>query len=170
MKKIFLSIILAISFLPVNGAKFQTLDNALAETANKIAKDGNIPQNAKIAVVGFLETTTRGRCPVSSVIEDDLSGFLISQMPSRVIAKNHIDTVLKELKITRDDIFDTRNRKQFGKLASADLLVSGNYWINRQQVVIIINVVNIESGLGFFSHRVTIRRSQFDKKLLEHCY
>lgn len=93
--------------------------------------------------------------------------------PGRVIAKNHIDTVLRELKISRDDIFDTRNRKQFGRLASADLIISGNYWINRREVVIVVNLVNIENGLALFSNRVRIRKSQFDKALLgvpSKCY
>ena len=154
MKKIIVFLLCLTGFVPAYGAKFQTLDEALTETATKIA------------IVGFLESTSRVRYPLSSVLEDDLSGFLIEKMPGRVIAKNHIDTVLRELKITRDDIFDTRNRKQFGRLASADLIVSGNYWINRREVIIVVNVVNIESGLAFFSHRVRIRKSQFDKHLL----
>ena len=153
MKKIIVFLLCLTGFVPAYGAKFQTLDEALTETATKIAQNSFIPKNTKIAVVGFLESTSRVRYPLSSVLEDDLSGFFI-------------DTVLRELKITRDDIFDTRNRKQFGRLASADLIVSGNYWINRREMVIVINVVNIESGLAFFSHRVKIRKSQFDKHLL----
>ena len=166
MKKIIVFLLCLTGFVPAYGAKFQTLDEALTETATKIAQNSFIPKNTKIAVVGFLESTSRFRYPLSSVLEDDLSGFLIEKMPGRVIAKNHIETVLRELKITRDDIFDTRNRKQFGRLASADLIVSGNYWINRREVIIVVNVVNIESGLAFFSHRVRIRKSQLDKHLL----
>ncbi|MDO5765710.1 MAG: hypothetical protein Q4P84_08435 [Elusimicrobiales bacterium] len=167
MKKLYILLLCLVGFSAAHAAKFQTMDEALAETAVKISRDTNIPKQAKLAVVGFLESTTRGRRALSSVLEDDLSGFLIEKMPGRVIAKNHIDTVLRELKITRDDIFDTRNRKQFGRLASADLIVSGNFWINRREVIIVFNVVNIESGLALFSHRVKIRKSQFDKHLLE---
>lgn len=167
MKKCWIFLLCLTCFMPAFGAKFQTLEEALSDTAVKIAKDTHIPQQAKIAVVGFMESTTRGRYSLSSVLEDDLSGFLIEKMPGRVIAKNHIDTILRELKISRDDIFDTRNRKQFGRLASADLIISGNYWINRREVVIVINVVNIENGLAFFSHRVRLRKSQFDRHLLE---
>ena len=173
MKKITALLLCLVGFGPAYGAIFQTLEDALTQTAAKIAQNAFIPKNSKMAVVGFLESTSRVRYPLSSVLEDDLSGFLIEKAPGRVIAKNHIDTVLRELKISRDDIFDTRNRKQFGRLASADLIISGNYWINRREVVIVVNVVNIENGLALFSNRVRIRKSQFDKALLgvpSKCY
>lgn len=119
MKKITALLLCLVGFGPAYGAKFQTLEEALTQTAAKIAQNAFIPKNSKMAVVGFLESTSRVRYPLSSVLEDDLSGFLIEKAPGRVIAKNHIDTVLRELKISRDDIFDTRNRKQFGRLATA---------------------------------------------------
>ncbi len=150
----------------VQAAKRFTLDSALNETAEKIASSGHIPAKANLAVVGFVESTSRSRLPLSSVLEDDLTSFLTDKRPRHVLAKNHIDTVLRELRITRDDLFDSRNRKQFGKLASADMIVSGNYWINRQEVIINVTVVDIESGLALLSHRVKVRKSQFAKYLL----
>lgn len=150
----------------VHAAKRFTLDDALKEVAEKVGASSHVAGKANLAVVGFVESTHRARLPLSSVLEDDLTSFLTEQRPGHVLAKNHIDTVLRELRITRDDLFDSRNRKQFGKLASADLIVSGNYWINRQDVVINITVVNIESGLAVLSHRVKVRKSQFAKYLL----
>lgn len=147
-------------------AKRFTLDSALNEAAEKIASGGLIPAKANLAVVGFVESTTRSRLPLSSVLEDDLTSFLTEKRPGHVLAKNHIDTVLRELRITRDDLFDSRNRKQFSKLASADMIVSGNYWLNRQEVIINVTVVDIESGLALLSHRVKVRKSQFAKYLL----
>lgn len=152
--------------MTASAAKFSSLEDALGRTAAKIAADGNIPKNTKMAVVGFSDSVSKARWGVSNVIEDDLTSFLIEKMPGRVIAKSHIDTVLKELKITRDDIFDSKNRKQFGKIASADILVSGNYWINRQELFIVITVVNIESGLAFFSDRIRVPKSQLDKNMI----
>lgn len=170
MKKYSLMFILlmAMLILPVSvqAAKRFTLDESLSEAAEKIGGSRHIPANANLAVVGFVESTSRTRLPLSSVLEDDLTSFLTEKRPGHVVAKNNIDTVLRELRITRDDLFDSRHRKQFGKLASADLLVSGNYWINRQDVVINITVVDIESGLALLSHRVKIRKSQFAKYLL----
>lgn len=151
-----------------HAAKRHTLESALQETADLIAQEPLIPANANIAVVGFVESTTRARWPLSSTLEDDLSSFLITKRPGKVIAKNHIDTILRELRITRDDLFDSKKRKQFGKLASADLLVSGTYWVNRQMIVINITVVNIENGLGLFAHRVKVRKSEFAKDILNN--
>ena len=152
--------------LPATAAKFSSLEDALGRSAAKIAADAHIPQNSKMAVVGFSDSVSKARWGISNIIEDDLTSFLIEKMPGRVIAKSHIDTVLKELKITRDDIFDSKNRKQFGKIASADILVSGNYWVNRQEVFIVINVVNIENGLAYFSDRIRVPKSQLDKSML----
>ncbi len=170
MKKrglLFICLLLLLSFAPTaQAAKHFTLDEGLTEAAEKIGGSARIAPQANLAVVGFVESTRRTRLPLSSVLEDDLTSFLTEKRPGHVVAKNNIDTVLRELRITRDDLFDSRHRKQFGKLASADLLVSGNYWINRRDVVINITVIDIESGLALLSHRVKIRKSQFAKYLL----
>ena len=170
MKKTFIRCLLCLLFcaaaMPVFAAKFSSLEDALGRTAAKIAQDNNIPKNAKLAVVGFSDSVSKARWGISNIIEDHLTSFLIEKMPGRVVAKSHIDTVLKELKITRDDIFDSKNRKQFGKIASADILVSGNYWVNRREVFVVINVVNIENGLAYFSDRIRIPKSQIDKSMI----
>lgn len=153
--------------LPSYAAKYYTLEEALSETADQIVASGHIPSKATLAVVGFTESTSRVRLPLSNVLEDDLTSFLIERRPRKVLAKSHIDTVLRELRVTRDDLFDSRHRKQFGKLASADLIVCGTYWINNQHVIVNITVVDIEQGLALFSHRVKIRKSQFAKYLLK---
>lgn len=168
MNKWVLLICLAVvGLLPARAAKYSTLEEALAETANQIVASDHIPSRATLAVVGFTESTSRVRLPISNVLEDDLTSYLIELRPKRVVAKSHIDTVLKELRVTRDDLFDSRHRKQFGKLASADLIVCGTYWINNQHVIVNITVVDIEQGLALFSHRVKIRKSQFAKYLLK---
>ena len=153
--------------LPLRAAKYYSLEEALAETADQIVSSAHIPAKSTLAVVGFTESTSRVRLPLSNVLEDDLTSFLIERRPRKVLAKSHIDTVLRELRVTRDDLFDSRYRKQFGKLASADLIVCGTYWINSQHVIINITVVDIEQGLALFSHRVKIRKSQFAKYLLK---
>ncbi len=170
MKKYSLIFVLLTAMLilspAVQAAKYFTLEESLTETAEKIGSSTRIPSKANLAVVGFVESTSRTRLPLSSVLEDDLTSFLTEKRPGHLVAKNNIDTVLRELRITRDDLFDSRHRKQFGKLVSADLLVSGNYWINRRDVIINIAVIDIESGLALLSHRVKIRKSQFAKYLL----
>ena len=149
------------------GAKYPSFEEALSLAAQKISQSAALPPSAKMAVVGFTESTSHQRWGLSNVIEDDLTGFLILQKPGRVVAKNHIDTVLHELKITREELFDRNYQKRFGRLVSADLLVCGSYWVDKRYVVINISVVDIESGLAFFSHRVKIRKSQIPKQLLQ---
>ena len=167
MNKWILAIVLGVLTLNLNAAKYYTLEEALTETADKIDASNQIPAKANLAVIGFTESTSRVRLPLSNILEDDLTSFLIERRPKKVLAKSHIDTVLRELRVTRDDLFDSQHRKKFGKLASADFIVCGTYWINRQHVVINITVVDIEQGLAFFSHRVKVRKSQFAKYLLQ---
>jgi len=38
--------------------------------------------------------------------------------------------------------------------------------VNRQEVFIVINVVNIENGLAYFSDRIRVPKSQLDKSML----
>lgn len=152
---------------PCAAAKYPTVEEALTLAAQKISQASSIPASAKMAVVGFTESSTHQRWGLSNVIEDDLTGYLILQKPGKVVAKNHIDTVLNELKITREELFDQNYQKRFGKLASADLLVCGSYWVDKRYVIINISVVDIESGLALFSHRIKIRKSQFPKQLFK---
>jgi hypothetical protein len=98
---------------------------------------------------------------VSTIIEQDLSNLLINDMPGKIIAKSHIETVLKELQISSQDVFDPENRKRFGKLAAADYIVTGTYWAYGGYININIVVVEIESGLGVFSSRVRVSQKDF---------
>lgn len=61
MKKITALLLCLVGFGPAYGAKFQTLEDALTQTAAKIAQNAFIPKNSKMAVVGFLESTSRVR-------------------------------------------------------------------------------------------------------------
>ncbi|MDR0823030.1 MAG: CsgG/HfaB family protein [Endomicrobium sp.] len=167
-KKMLFAVIVGFLFLlpsGVFGDYLSPFDKALIQTANNISKSPNIPKNTKMVVMGFKESSSRKPLKLSAVIEDDLSNTLINKMPGRIIAKNHIETVLKELKITRDDVFDSKNRKQFGKLLSADLIITGSYWLGDGMVNINIEVVDIENGLAIFSDRVKVKQNLFSKDL-----
>jgi TolB-like protein len=142
-------------------AALSPFEKELIKIANEIASSPHIPRGTKLAVLGFQESSTKTQMLFSSIIEDDLAGVLIKKMPGRIIAKNHIDTVLRELKITRDDVFDQKNRKQFGKLLSADFIVTGSYWISDEIVNVNIVVVDIENGLALFSGKFKVKQKSF---------
>ena len=163
MKKIICLAVLVFSFL-ISGNAYGALspfEKELIKISNEIASSHNIPRGTKLAVLGFQESSTKSQLLFSSIIEDDLAGVLIKKMPGRIIAKNHIETVLRELKITRDDVFDQKNRKQFGKLLSADFIVTGSYWVGDGMVNINIVVVDVESGLALFSGKMKVKRNSF---------
>jgi len=151
-------------------AKNVTLEEGFAQIANEISTNPNISKNATMAVIGFQESTRKQRLFLSSIIEEDLTVYLIEKRPGKVIAKNHIDTVLGELKLTRDDIFDGKNRKQFGKLVSADLLVSGTYYINKKDLIVNVTVIDIENGLAYYSKSIKIKISEISPNLLQYEY
>lgn len=65
MKKITALLLYLVGFGPAYGAKFQTLEEDLTQTAAKIAQNVFIPKNSKMAVVAFLESTSRGRARIA---------------------------------------------------------------------------------------------------------
>ncbi|MDR3048712.1 MAG: hypothetical protein LBV16_02575 [Elusimicrobiota bacterium] len=148
--------------------KYYSFQAAMLAIAKSIAQDPNIPKNENIAVVGFQETMTKKRWFISSAIENDLTNFLINQIPQKVIVKNSIDMVLNELQISRGELFDTKNRKDFGKLAAAGLIVSGTYWLDDNDLAINIIVVDIQSGIAYASYRTRIEKIIIDKKYFEN--
>lgn len=150
----------------IYGAQYYTLEKALNKTADQIMSSAYISPQSTLAVVGFTESTSHLRLPISNVIEDDLSTYLIERRPKQILAKNHLDTILKELKFTREDLFDTKHRKKFGKFASVDFIVCGTYWVNSQHIIINITVVDIEKGVALYSNRLKLRKSQFASYLL----
>ena len=163
MKKIVCLAVLVFSFL-ISGKAYGALspfEKELIKISNQIAASQHIPKGTKLAVLGFQESATKAQMLFSSIIEDDLAGALINKMPGRIIAKNHIETVLRELKITREDVFDQKNRKQFGKLISADFIVTGSYWIGDGMVNVTIVVVDVENGLALFSGKLKLKQSYF---------
>jgi TolB-like protein len=136
-------------------------EKELTKIATEIAASPDIPKGTKLAVLGFQDSATKEQMLFSSIIEDDLAGVLIKKMRGRVIAKNHIETVLKELKISKEDVFDQKNRKEFGKLLAADFIVTGSYWIADELININIVVVDIENGLALFSEKLKVKESSF---------
>lgn len=153
-------------FQPAEAKKYD-LEAGIKKIAAEISQNQHIPKNSTMAIVGFEESTKKQRLYLSGVIEDELTVHLVDKKPGKIIAKNHIDTVLQELKLTRDDVFDGQNRKQFGKLASADLIVSGTYWLNKNDITISITVVNIENGLAYYSKKIQIKRKGIPADLLK---
>jgi TolB-like protein len=137
-------------------------DKALEQIAAEIKSGRSLKPNSKFVIIGFQESSmAQTRFVLSSVIEEELSIALVRRMPNRVIAKNHIETVIRELGITRDDIFDASNRKRFGKLLSADYILTGSYYVFDNYVNIDIILLDIESGLGLFADRIRLKKSSF---------
>jgi TolB-like protein len=165
MKKFIFLGFIVFAFLLSNNAftAVSAFEKELIKIANDIAVSPHIPKGTKLAVIGFQNSSTSMQTGFASIIEDDLAGVLINRMPGAIIAKNHIDTVLRELKITRDDVFDQKNRKEFGKLLSADFIVTGSYWIVNGMVNINIVIVDIENGLALFSGKFKLKESSFPK-------
>jgi hypothetical protein len=85
-----------------------------------------------------------------------------------VIVKNSIDMLLEELKISRNGLFDTKNRKDFGKLAAAALLISGTYWLDDNDLIVNVNVTDIQSGIAYASYRTRIEKIVIDGKYFEN--
>jgi hypothetical protein len=101
------------------------LDEGIQAAVKKLAQ--KLPENSKIAVIGFIEQNSRKRWKLSEEIEDELITNL-NEAGFNILERDLIDTALrKEMNHSAEFLFDEKQFPEIGKLIGADIVVSGKY-------------------------------------------
>lgn len=114
-------IVFLIYFIGFSGASVQasSYNDSLNALVSSLVSGTRNKKVHTIAVVNFIETTSKQRYMLSDLLEDDLTTKIIQTNRFQVIVKSRIDEVLGELKFCYEGFVDPEKRKQFGKLAQA---------------------------------------------------
>jgi TolB-like protein len=158
-RTIFLFIILFFIFLNAN-AKADVYNDKLNALISSLAAGTKNTTVQTIAVVNFIETTTKQRFMFSDLLEDDLTTKLIQTNKFHVIVKSKIEEVLKELKFGYEGLVDPDKRKQFGKLAMADAILTGTYRTQGSNVIVNAQLINVETGEAIWADSISIPRDE----------
>lgn len=145
-------------FHDVNAKTTYEFDGGIEYLTNSLLENANISKDAKIAVFGIVESHSRKPWKISPEIEagiiDTLSGLGFT-----VLARHRIiDIIKKEQSLILDDAFDESKFKEVGRLAGADILVTGRHllWNNGRELKINIKAVDAESGKLYAARKVYI--------------
>jgi TolB-like protein len=159
MKNFLIIIGLILFACNVYAADYSDISIAMDDIAKQMSATSEL-KGKKIAVIGFHNAVDGRSDKVSNIIGDELENSLIKNSIWQVIARNQTDTILKELKTTSADIFSGANRKRFGKLASADVIVTGTYRVDNKMISINVQAIDIETGVALAAQKINLKTSK----------
>jgi len=154
-KTVLLSIFLFFIFLSTN-ANATSYNESLDALVSSLASRASSTTVHTIAVTGFADAMTNQRFMFSEILEDDLTTKLVQTNKFHVVVKSKINEVLKELKFGYEGFVDPEKRKQFGKLAQADAILTGTYRQQSNDVIINAQLINIETGEAIWAGSISI--------------
>ncbi|MDR2709214.1 MAG: hypothetical protein LBC07_04500 [Elusimicrobiota bacterium] len=154
---LFVFLTLAIFFCTKNSqAAFSSVQQAADTIAKSFAANPHLA-NKKIVVIGF--SGLPNSKIFSQIIESELTTSFIKVMPGKIAARIYINEILEELQFSNTDIFSEESRKRIGLLSSADVIVSGNYRLGKDNLSLTVQAIDLETGIAFASKKVEIKKS-----------
>lgn len=121
----------------------------------------------KIAVINFIDTTSKQRFLFSDILETDLNTKIINTGRFKVIEKNRLDEILKELKFGYEGLTDPAQSKQFGKMSQADAILTGTYFERGKQVQVSAKLINIETGEVVWADNISVLKEEIPLGLFQ---
>lgn len=121
----------------------------------------------KIAVINFIDTTSKQRFLFSDILETDLNTKIINTGRFKVIEKNRLDEILKELKFGYEGLADPTQSKQFGKMSQADAILTGTYFEKGKQVQVSAKLINIETGEVVWADNISVLKEEIPLGLFQ---
>ncbi len=114
-------------------------------------------KDEKIAVFGIVESKTNERWEISSHLEDGIVDVLVNKGYTVIERRRISDIIKKELKRSADFWFDETQTTQIGKLAGADVVITGRYvrW-GGAALRITIRAIDVSTGKVLAANKVKI--------------
>lgn len=166
---IYCAIVLSMFFSHFHPAAARTtyeFDEGIEVLVNGLIQGMKLDKPAKIAVFGTIDDESKVRWKISSDLEAGIAEVLAGAGLT-VLERDRInDVIKKEQKNIFDDGFDESKFKEVGRLAGADILVTGKYrmWNDGHELKVSIKAIDAESGQMYAASKVsldTVRIAKF---------
>ena len=106
-----------------------------------------------------------GTDPELDVLSKGLASMLITDMSAnrdfRVVEREQIEAVIRELELSRSDLVDPKTAAKVGKIVSAQRMVTGRYWELGGQFRIDARMFDVETTVTLCGVGVTGKRDDF---------
>lgn len=138
--------------------------DALSVTmAEKIASKGK----TRVAVVDFADLEGNVRYFDKFIAEQFSVALSGSGKGFRVIERNHLNSLIKEHKLSATGMIDSATAMKLGKIAGADALVTGTLTPIGDNVQLIVKVLDANTADIIDSAKINIARTQAVNELLD---
>ena len=108
------------------------------------------PKPLRVGVLGFKNTIgLANRSYLESGIQESLISGLLSLAPARrvqVLERAYFEGLLKEARLQRTGLVDAKNAGALSRLLKADLLLSGEFDLNNDRIVIRARLTDLRTG------------------------
>ena len=139
--------------ITASNASAGALEKGIYRIAQKLIQESGIKDNTRIAVLGFYESHSRIEWKVTPVI-DSYFGKAFTNIGFRVVERERIDAIRVNMEKTdqaKEDVKDhydwseASNIKDLGEIMEADVIVTGRYFKNGDQLKIFAKMIDVKT-------------------------
>ena len=106
------------------------------------------PAKKAVAVVNFQNTSgSKALDYLKSALPESVSGSIAASPEIRVVERNALNKVLKEIELEQSGAIDTGQVARAGKLARADILLIGSFSGNPEKMTVTLKAVDVATGV-----------------------
>jgi TolB-like protein len=133
-------------------------ESGLARVSYAMAKAGSVDngnteikkreQKIKIGIIEFQSLNEEAKQDtLGKVFSEVLTTSFVNSEAFKIIEREHIEKVVKELQLTQSGIIDLSSVKQIGKMVGADAILTGSVIKFGNDVRVDARIIEVESGI-----------------------
>jgi TolB-like protein len=122
-------------------AKVGSVDNGKTKTKKR-------DQKIKIGIIEFQSLNEEAKKDIlGKVFSEVLTTAFVNSDAFKIIEREHIEKVVKELQLTQSGIVDPSSAKQIGKMVGADAILTGSVIKFGNDMRVDARIIEVESGI-----------------------
>jgi len=130
-------------------AKAGSVDNGKTKTERR-------NQKIKIGIIEFQSLNEEAKKDIlGKVFSEALTTSFVNSVACKIIEREHIEKVVKELQLTQSGIIDPSSVKQIGKMVGADAILTGSVIKFGSDMRVDARIIEVESGIILTAEKAT---------------
>jgi len=144
------------------------LEDSIHSLAIEITENISLEGKPRIAFVDFLALGNRQTALGQHIAEALVTEtFIVAPDKVEIVERRHLDKIIREQKLSANDLFDSKTLEKVGKLIGADYLVSGTISDIGDQVEFNLRVFSVETSTVISGARQKSRKQGTVQVLLD---
>lgn len=157
----------ALAGAPQTGAV--PLSQAIADLADRLAKDVPEDRPMTVAVTDFPESIRNQTCGLGRFVAERLTTLLSQHRQCRLIERRRLDMVLNELKFSMSELVDPAKARRLGQMLGVQGLVVGSVTDLGGTVDVDARIIDIQTNVSLPGASASIVQDEVTKRLISDC-